>query len=121
MQTIVDDCVPLVMFVFGVALALLIRRVELPRVSGRFAYAIVALLGTFTGVFFVAYIAWSALGGPSRDEYFFPESPWLGVVYLILMGLIPLLVIRSALLARREQPRRQRNRIEIVSSTSESA
>ena len=120
-QTVVDDCVPLAMFAFGVAIALLIRRVELPRVSARLVFPTVALLGTFTGVFFVAYIAWSAFGGPSNYEYFFPESPWLGVVYLILLALVPLLVIRSGLLARRNQPRRQRNYIEIVSSKNESA
>jgi hypothetical protein len=120
-QTVVDDCVPLAMFIFGVALALLIRRVELPRASERLVFSTVALLGTFTGVFFVTYIAWSAVGGPSNDEYFFPETPWLGVVYLILLALIPLLVIRSGLLARRNQPHRQRNHIEIVGSKNELA
>ena len=120
-QTVMDDCVPLAMFVFGVALALLIRRVELPRVSERLVFSTVALLGAFTGVFFVAYIAWSAFGGPSNYEYFFPEAPWLGVVYLVVLALIPLLVIRSGFLARRSQPRSQRNHIEIVGSTNELA
>ncbi len=120
-QTIIDDCIPLAMFVFGVALALLIRRVELARQSERLVFSTVALLGTITGVFFISYMAWSAVGGPSAFEYFFPESPWLGVVYLILLALIPLLVIRSGLLARREQPRSHRNQIEVVSSKSESA
>jgi hypothetical protein len=121
MRVIVDDCVPLAMFIFGVALALLIRRVELPRVSERLIFSSVALLGFFTGVFFVAYIAWSALGGPSSEEYFFPEANWLGVVYLVLMGLIPLLIIRSAFLARRNEPGRVRNHIDIVSSKNGSA
>jgi hypothetical protein len=121
LQTIVDDCVPLAMFILGVALALLIRRVELPCASERIVFSTVALLGTFTGVFFVAYIGWSAFGGPSNYEYFFPETPWLGVVYLILLALIPLLVIRSGLLTRRNQPRHVRNHIEIVSSPNESA
>lgn len=118
-QTIINDSVPLAMCVFGVALALLIRRVELPRASERIMYSTVALLGTFTGVFFVAYISWSAFGGPSDFEYFFPESPWLGVVYLIILAIIPLLVIRSGLLAWSTQPRRQRNLIEIVDSKNE--
>jgi hypothetical protein len=104
------------MFAFGVAIALLIRRVELPRVIARLVFPTVTLLSTFTGVFFITYLAWSAFGGPSNYEYFFPESPWLGVVYLILLALVPLLVVRSGLLARRSQPRRQRNHIEIISS-----
>ena len=115
-QTVVDDCVPLAMFAFGVAIALLIRRVEIPRVSARLVFPATALLSTFSAVFFVAYLAWSAFGGPSNYEYFFPESPWLGVVYLILLALVPLLVVRSGLLARRSQPRRQRNHIEIINS-----
>jgi hypothetical protein len=116
-QTVVNDSVPLAMFIFGVAIALLIRRVELPRASERIVSTTVALLGTITGVFFVAYIAWSALGGPSNYEYFFPEARWLGIVYLILLALIPLTVIRSGILARSNQPDRQRNHIEIISST----
>ena len=117
-----DDCVPLAMFVFGDALALLNPRFVLPRVSERLVFSTVALLGAFTGVFFVAYMAWSAFGGPSNyPEYFFPEAPWLGVVYLVLLALIPLLVIRSGFLARRSQPRSQRNHIEIVGSTNELA
>jgi purine-cytosine permease-like protein len=118
---VIDDCVPLAMFIFGVALALLIRRVELPQASERLVPSTVALLGTFTGVFFVAYIAWSVFGGPSNYEYFFPEAPWLGVVYLILLALIPSLVLRSGYLARRNQPRRRRNHIEIVGSMNELA
>jgi hypothetical protein len=116
-QTVVNDSVPLAMFIFGVALALLIRRVELPSSSERLMSATVALLGTVTGVFFVAYLAWSGFGGPSNYEYFFPETRWLGIVYLILLALIPLLVVRSGLLVRRNQPHRQRNHIEIISST----
>jgi hypothetical protein len=120
-QTVVNDCVPIVMFVFGVALALLIRRVELPRIGARLVFSTMALLGWLIGVFFVAYLAWSAFGGPSNYEYFFPESRWLGVVYLIFLALVPVLVVRSTLLARKNQPRRQRNHIEIVSSRGDSA
>lgn len=120
-QTVVNDCVPIVMFVFGVALALLIRRVELPRIGARLVFSTLVLLGGLIGVFFVAYLAWSAFGGPSNYEYFFPESRWLGVVYLIFLALLPVLVVRSTLLARKYQPRRQRNHIEIVSSRGDSA
>jgi hypothetical protein len=120
-QTTIDDFVPLAMLVFGIALALLIRRVEFPQVIDRFVFSTVALLGALTGAFFVAYIAWSAVGGPSHDEYFFPEARWLGVVYLILLAIIPLLVIRSGFLAWRNQPRRRPNHIEIVGSKNELA
>jgi hypothetical protein len=115
-HAVVDDCVPLAMFLFGVSIALLIRRVELPRSSSRFVFPALALLGTLGGAFFVAYIAWSAFGGPSNYEYFFPESPWLGVVYLILMALIPSLVLRSGVVAVKSRPRNLRNRIEMVPS-----
>ena len=120
-QTVVNDCVPIAMFVFGVALALLIRRVELPRIGARLTFSTLAFLSGLTGVFFLAYLAWSAFGGPSNYEYFFPESRWLGVVYLIFLALVPVLVVRSTLLARKYQPRRQRNHIEIVSSRGDSA
>jgi len=113
-QTTADDCIPLAMLIFGIALALLIRRVELPQVIERFVFSTVALLGILTGAFFLAYIAWSAVGGPSDDEYFFPEARWLGIVYLILLAIVPLLVIRSGLVARRYEPSR-RNHIDIVS------
>jgi hypothetical protein len=120
-QTVVNDCVPIAMLVFGAAIALLIRRVELPRIGSRLAFSTLALLGGLTGVFFVAYLAWSAVGGPSNYEYFFPESPWLGVVYLIFLALVPVLVMRSGLLARRYQPRHSRNHIEIISSRGDLA
>ena len=74
----------------------------------------VALLGTLTGAFFVAYIAWSAVGGPSDYEYFFPETRWLGIVYLVFLAFVPLLVIRSGLLAWRQEL--QDEDIEIVNS-----
>ena len=112
---VVNDCVPLAMFVLGVALALLIRRVEFPRTFTRLFVPTIAILGTLTITFFVSYIAWSELGGPSNFEYFFPESPWLGVVYLVFLGLVPLLVVRLWILAMRTQPRRRLNRIEITS------
>lgn len=118
-QTTVDDCIPLAMLIFGIALALLIRRVEFPQVIERFVFSTVALLGALTGAFFVAYIAWSAVGGPSDNEYFFPEARWLGIVYLILLAIIPLLVIRSGVLARRHESSQRRNHIEIVNSKYE--
>jgi len=115
-QSIIDDCVPLAMFAFGIALAMLIRRVELPRVSQRLVFPAVVLQSTLAAVFFLAYMAWSVFGGPSNFEYFFPESRWLGQVYLVLLGLVPLLAVRSGLLARRYQPQRKPNHIEIIGS-----
>jgi hypothetical protein len=117
-QAIVDNFVPVAMFALGIALAMLIRRVELPRVAARLVFPAVALLSTLTAVFFLAYMAWSAFGGPSNFEYFAPESRWLGQTYLVLLGLVPLLAIRSGLLARRYRPRRQLNHIEIIDSGS---
>lgn len=114
-QTVLNDCVPLLMFAFGVAVALLIRRVELPRAGARLALPTVEILSALTGVFFVTYLAWSAFGGPASDEYFFPETRWLGIVYLTLLALVPVVVGRSGLLSRRLHPRQRRNQIEIVS------
>jgi hypothetical protein len=114
-QRVVNDCVPLAMFVLGVAIALLIRRVEVPHWIARLAFPTVALLGALSGVYFVAYFGWNLFGGPSNYDFFFRDK-WLGIVYLVLLGLVPLLVIRSGLLARRSQPSSQRNQIEIVGS-----
>jgi hypothetical protein len=116
-QTVIDDCVPLAMFAFGIAIALLIRRIELPTKIARLVFPTVALLSVLSGVYFIAYLAWSVFGGPSSYEYFFPERRWLGIVYLILLALVPLLAGRSVFLARRNQPRRQHNHIEIIGST----
>jgi hypothetical protein len=115
-QTVQDDCVPLAMFAFGVALALLIRRIDLPHMVARLVFPTAGLLGFFTAVYFVAYLAWSIFGGPSNYEYFFPESPWLGVVYLVLLALVPLLVWRSVVLSRRSERRSRINYIEILNS-----
>jgi hypothetical protein len=114
-QRVVDDCVPLAMFVFGVAIALLIRRVEIPQRIARLVFPTVALLGALSGVYFVAYVGWNVFGGPSNYDFFFRDK-WLGIVYLVILGLVPLLVIRSGLLARRSQPSSQRSQIEIVGS-----
>jgi NADH:ubiquinone oxidoreductase subunit 3 (subunit A) len=120
-QTIVDDSVLLAMFAFGIAVALLIRRVELPPVGARLVFPAVTAIGALTGLFFIAYMAWSAFGGTSNFEYFFPESPWLGVVYLVLLGLVPLLALRSALIVRRADPGDRRIHLEIVDSRGASS
>jgi hypothetical protein len=100
-QTVVNDVVPLAIVVFGVAIALLVRRVELPHFGTRLGFITVALLGTGTGVFIISYLVWSAVSGPAGFEYFFPESPWLGVTYLVFMAVAAVLVARVGLLVSR--------------------
>jgi hypothetical protein len=114
-QRVSDDCVPLAMFVLGIAMALLIRRVEIPSRIARLVFPTVALLGALIGVYFVAYVAWSMFGGPS-DYDFFVRDKWLGVVYFILLGLVPLLVGRLVVLSKKSETRTPLNHIEIVSS-----
>jgi hypothetical protein len=98
-QVIVDDLLPLALLSFGVAFALLVRRVELPHISERLARSIVVLLGALTGTFLVTYVVWSVIGGLSGAETFFPESPWLGIAYLVYLALVVVLVARCRLLA----------------------
>jgi protein-S-isoprenylcysteine O-methyltransferase Ste14 len=105
MQTVVNDLVPFATLAFGVAIALLVRRVELPRFGEHRASAIVALMGALTGAFFVASVLWLTVGGPSGNEAFFPEDPLGGFAYLVFMALVAILVGRSGSLAwRLEQP-----------------
>jgi hypothetical protein len=100
-QTVVNDVVPLALLVFGVAIALLVRRVELPHVASRLGPITVALLGTAAAAFFVTYLVWSTVSGPAGDEYFFPESPWLGVTYLVFIALAAIVVARAGVITRR--------------------
>jgi hypothetical protein len=112
-QYALNDIFPLVMFVFGIAIAVLIRRIEFPQWIARVVFPTVALLGGLSGVYFVAYLGWNLFGGPSDYDFFFRDK-WLGIVYLILLGVVPLLVIRSGLLARKHEPSQRRNHIEIL-------
>jgi hypothetical protein len=114
-QRVSDDCVPLAMFAFGIAIALLIRRVEIPQRIARLVFPTVALLGALSGVYFVAYAAWNVFGGPSDYDFFFRDK-WLGVVYFTLLGLVPLLVGRLVVLSKKSETRTPLNHIEIVSS-----
>jgi hypothetical protein len=93
-QTIVNDVVPLAILIFGAAIAVLVRRVELPQVATRLGLVSVALLGTVTAAFILSYLVWSAVSGPADYEYFFPESPWLGVTYLVFIALVSVLMAR---------------------------
>jgi len=102
-QVVMNDLAPLAVLVFGVAIALLVRRVELPRFAERLGSATVVLLGALAGVFLIAYLAWSLVGGPSNAEYWFPESPWLGVTYLVLLVLVAVVVGRAGVLILRNR------------------
>jgi hypothetical protein len=117
-QYVVNDCFPLVMFVFGIAIAIIIRRTEFPQRIARLVFPTVALLGGLSGVYFVAYLGWNLFGGPSDYDFFWRDK-WLGIVYLVLLGVVPLLVIRSGLLARKHQPRQRLNHIEILDLKTE--
>jgi hypothetical protein len=111
---VINDCVPLAMFVLGVAIALLIRRVEIPPRIARLVVPTVALLGALSAVYFVAYLGWNLFGGPSDYDFFFRDK-WLGIVYLILLGLVPVLIGRSMVLSKKSEPRTPLNHIEILS------
>jgi hypothetical protein len=98
---VVNDLVPVALLVFGVSIASLVRRVELPRISARLGMATVALLGALIGVFVLTYLVWLTAGGPMGTHYFVPEGSLAGVIYLIFLALIAILIGRSGLLARR--------------------
>jgi hypothetical protein len=102
-QVVMNDLAPLAVLVFGVAIALLVRRVELPPFAERLGSATVVLLGVLAGVFFISYLAWSVVGGPSGAEYWFPESRWLGVTYLVLLALVVVVVGRVGVLMLRNR------------------
>jgi hypothetical protein len=88
------------LLLFGIAIALLVRRVELPRLAERLGTTIVTLLGTLTGVFLVTYVVWLEVDGPSGNESFWPEGARAGGVYLVLLELVSILVGRTRWLAR---------------------
>ena len=100
-QTVMNDGVPIAVIVFGVAIALLSRRIELPRAVDRIVARSVPLLWSLISVFFITYLIWSGVGGSANGEYFFPESAWLGVTYLVFMPLAAAAVARAGYLARR--------------------
>jgi hypothetical protein len=114
-----NDLAPLAVLVFAVAMAFLVRRVELPRVSEQLGSATVVLLGILSGVFLIALVVWFTVGGPIYAT-FGETGNIAGVAYLVFMALVTVLVARSGLLARRNEPRQKRNHIEILSARNES-
>ena len=97
---VVNDLVPIAVLLFGISIASLWRRVELPRFVKRFSSATVSLLGVLTSVFLVAYLFWIGFGGPSGDEAFVPEGTRIGYTYLVALGIFAILVGRTRWLAR---------------------
>lgn len=113
-RTVMNDLAPLAVLIFAVAMAFLVRRVELPRISERLGSATVLLLGILSGVFLITLVVWFTVGGPIYAT--FGETGYIGgVVYLVFLILVTALVARLGLLARPIEPRRQRNDIEILS------
>ena len=93
-----NDLAPLAVFVFAVAMAFLVRRVELPRISERLGSLAVVLLSILSAVFLLALVAWFTTGGPIYAT-FGETGNIAGVAYLIFLAISTVLVTRSGLLA----------------------
>jgi hypothetical protein len=119
-QAVMNDLAPLAVLVFAVAMAFLVRRVELPRASTHLGSATVVLLGTLSGVLLITLVVWSTVGGPIYAT-FGETGDIAGVAYLVFLALVTVLVARSGLLARKNESRHARNHIEIVGSKNQSA
>ena len=98
-ETVMNDLVPLAVLVFAVAMAILLRRVELPRISERLGSATVVLLGILSGLFLLTLVVWFTFGGPINAT-FGETGNIAGVAYLIVLAIVTVLVARSGLLAR---------------------
>jgi hypothetical protein len=112
-QTVMNDLTPLAVLVFAVAMAFLVRRVELPRIGERIGSATVKFLSILSGVFLLTLVVWFTAGGPLFAT-FGETGNIAGVAYLVFFALVTVLVARSGLLATRNQPRQKRNEIEIL-------
>jgi hypothetical protein len=99
-QTVVNYLVPLAVLIFGISIALLMRRVELPHIGERLGPATVALQGALTASFFVAYAVWFMVGGPSGGTAFW-MGPQAGGAYLVFLAIVAVLIGRLGILARR--------------------
>ena len=112
-QAVMNDLAPLAVLVFAVAIAFLVRRVELPRIGQRLGSATVVLLGILLGVFLLTLVVWFTAGGPPY-AMFGETGNIAGVAYLVFFALVTVLVARLGLLARGNKPLQKRNHIEIV-------
>jgi hypothetical protein len=98
-QAVMNDLAPLAVLVFAVAMAFLVRRVELPRIGERLGAVTILLLSILSGVFLLALVAWFTTGGPIYAT--FGETGNIGgVAYLFFLAIVTVLVTRSGLLAR---------------------
>jgi len=118
-QAVMNDLAPLAVLVFAVAMAFLVRRVELPRIGERLGSVTVVLLSILSGVFLLTLVAWFTAGGPIYAT-FGETGNIAGVTYLVVLALIAVLVARLGLVTRRNEPRQKRNHIEILGSRNES-
>jgi hypothetical protein len=94
-DTVVNNLVPLAVLLFGLAIATLLRRVELPQFVARFTRATVMLLGVLTGVAVVTHVAWLAFGGPSDTPTFGFEGSTAGAIYIAFLALVAVLIVRT--------------------------
>jgi hypothetical protein len=98
-QAVMNDLAPLAVLVFAVAMAFLVRRVELPRIGQRLGSVSVVLLGILSGVILLTLVAWFTTGGPIYAT-FGETGNIAGVAYLIVIAVVTVLVARSGFLAR---------------------
>jgi hypothetical protein len=99
-QAVMNDLAPLAVLVFAVAMAFLVRRVELPRICERLGSVTIVLLSILSGAFLLALVAWFTSGGPMYAT-FGETGNIAGVAYLFFLAIASVLVARSGLLARR--------------------
>ena len=103
-QIFVNDMLPIAFLILGIAIAVLLRRVEFPLLSERAGSVVVALLGALLGAFMLALLVWFQVGGPSGSSIFVTEGPSAGKSYLVFLALVAVLVGRSGLRLARRNP-----------------
>ena len=103
MATLVNDLVPVALLVFGISIALLVRRLEFPQATEQLGFAVVALLGALSAAFFIGYLVWIGVGGQDLVQPFAPEGTEAGVAYLGFVALATVLIGRAGLLTWRIQ------------------
>jgi len=98
-RAVMNELAPLAVLAFAVAMAFLVRRVELPFIGERLGSVTVVLLSILSGVFLLTLVAWFVAGGPIYTA-FGETGNIAGVAYLIFLVIVTVLVARSGLLAR---------------------
>ena len=118
-RAVMNDLAPLAVLVFAVAMAFLVRRVELPRIGQRLGSVTVVLISILSGLILLTLVAWFTTGGPIYAT-FGETGNIAGVAYLVFLALVTVLVARLGLMTRRNEPLQKRNHIEILGSRNES-